>query len=344
MESSPIDVVEAAYRAGASREDWLHGVLEAATPLFNPGTHPTGYFFDFSNLAAPPVQGVQVLGGPPRLAEALTAFHNGERETSRAVIFGTPNAMTGSQHAQMAGLDTEFEQFLDYFAKAGVRIGDTLGIVGVEPSYRGVVLACAYDRRTTLSRSTRRRWTRVAEHLAAGRRLQSAFEARSGAESQPEAVLSPSGRIEHAQGAAKEAAARESLRARAVAIDRARGRLRRADPDAALEAWQGLVAGRWSLVDRFESDGRRYVVAHRNPPPTARILALTARERQVVGYRMLGHSSKLTGYTLGISPAAVSAALRSSLQKLAFGTVAEMLHALSAVAKSGAPTSQPSGA
>jgi DNA-binding CsgD family transcriptional regulator len=178
--------------------------------------------------------------------------------------------------------------------------------------------------------------------MAAGSRLRSALETlHSGGESRPDAILSPSGRVEHAEGDAREAVARASLRSRAAAIDRARGRLRRSDPDAALETWQGLVAGRWSLVDRFESDGRRYVVAHRNEPPTDRILSLTSRERQVVGHRMRGHSAKLTAYTLGISPAAVSATMKSSLQKLGVGTVAEMLHVLGDVAGSSLPEGDP---
>jgi DNA-binding CsgD family transcriptional regulator len=66
-----------------------------------------------------------------------------------------------------------------------------------------------------------------------------------------------------------------------------------------------------------------------------RVLSLTPLERQVVGYRMLGHSSKLTSYALGISPAAVSVALKSSVQKLGVGTVARMLHELSDVAMNG---------
>ena len=50
---------------------------------------------------------------------------------------------------------------------------------------------------------------------------------------------------------------------------------------------------------------------------------------------MAGHSSKLTAYALGVSPAAVSAALKSSVEKLGVGTVARMLHELGGLAKSG---------
>jgi DNA-binding NarL/FixJ family response regulator len=152
----------------------------------------------------------------------------------------------------------------------------------------------------------------VGVHLAAGERLRRALEDRL---APAQAILNPSGRVEHADGDAKGGAALESLRARTVAIDRARGRQRRSDPDSALEAWRGLVSDPWSLVDRFESDGRRYVVAHRNEPMPARVLALTLRERQVVAHRVAGHSSKVAAYALGVSPAAVSGALRSAMLK-----------------------------
>jgi DNA-binding CsgD family transcriptional regulator len=191
-----------------------------------------------------------------------------------------------------------------------------------------------YDRKTTLTRSVRRLWTHVAVHFAAGARLRSALERRdSGTEPQADAVLSPTGRIVHAEGEAKERLARESLRESAIAIDRARGRLRRSDPDAALDTWTGLVSGRWSLVDRFESDGRRYVVAHRNEAVPARTLALTLRERQVVGHILLGHSSKLTAYALGVSPSAVSGVLRAATQKLGVRSKAQLLCAFGDVAK-----------
>jgi DNA-binding CsgD family transcriptional regulator len=337
--AGPIDVLEAVYCAGSSRAAWLRRVLESAAPLLHPGTHPSGYFFDFSGATATPVQGVQVLGGGATVVEGLAAFHNRGPKVSYALVRATL-VSTGSEMARTAGLAAEFEQFQRYFAKLGLRVADTLGVVGADPSRRGVAVSCLYDREVMVTRAARRRWMRVAVHLAAGSRLLSAFDvAPPGKASRPDAVLGPDGRVEHAEGEAREAVALESLRTRAVAIDRARGRLRRSDPDAALDAWHGLVAGRWSLVDRFESDGRRYVVAHRNEPETAGVLSLTARERQVVGYRMAGHSSKLTAYALGVSPAAVSAALKSSVEKLGVGTVARMLHELGGLAKSGPPAS-----
>jgi hypothetical protein len=44
-------------------------------------------------------------------------------------------------------------------------------------------------------------------------------------------------------------------------MDLARGRMSKRNPERALQLWRALVDGRWSLVDSFETDGRRYVVA-----------------------------------------------------------------------------------
>ena len=109
------------------------------------------------------------------------------------------------------------------------------------------------------------------------------------------------GKLVHAEEPAKSAAARELLHQSAVALRRAKGRLRLDAPDRALAEWKGLVAARWTLVDHFESDGQRYVLARRNDVPVRGFGALTERERQVVSYAALGHSSKLIAYELGIA-------------------------------------------
>lgn len=49
-------------------------------------------------------------------------------------------------------------------------------------------------------------------------------------------------------------------------IDKARTASGRSDADTAMQAWEGLVRGRWSLVDRFDTDGKRFIVAIKNDP------------------------------------------------------------------------------
>jgi FixJ family two-component response regulator len=79
----------------------------------------------------------------------------------------------------------------------------------------------------------------------------------------------------------------------------------RSDPEAALALWAGLVAGRWSLADCFERDGRRFIVARRNGTNPHGPQALTRHERQVLSHRLQGDSLKVTAYALGIAESTV---------------------------------------
>ncbi|MGO8999648.1 MAG: LuxR C-terminal-related transcriptional regulator [Polyangiaceae bacterium] len=339
-QSSPIDIVEAAYHVGQASDPWLRGVLDATAPLMEPCIGVAAYFLD---SASPTVDGVITAGAPwYRSEEVAGILMTMPRAPSRRFHFGVARMATTMSEVMGHGevLRHDYDDLfrrIEAMRQAVPRPGhaapirEFLGLLAMDAEGRGVVISGAYGRPFALDRASRRRWTLVAVHIATAARLRRALEASQGALAPTEAVLSSNGRVEHAEGDAKPRAALESIRARAVAIDRARSRKGRSDPDAALEAWRGLVSGRWSLVDRFESDGRRYVVAHRNEPRTARVLALTPRERQVVSHLLLGHTSKVTAYTLGISPSAVSAALKSAMQKLRARSSAQLLHRLSGI-------------
>jgi DNA-binding CsgD family transcriptional regulator len=148
------------------------------------------------------------------------------------------------------------------------------------------------------------------------RRLEAVQRGRPNLVTGADAVVSPSGKVEHAERDAAKKEARAALRDAVIALDRARGPLRRRAPDEAIAAWKGLVDARWSLVDQFESDGRRFVVARRNEPGAVTLDVLSARERQVVSYVAFGHTNKLIAYELGISHSTVRVLLARAAAKL----------------------------
>jgi DNA-binding CsgD family transcriptional regulator len=76
------------------------------------------------------------------------------------------------------------------------------------------------------------------------------------------------------------------------------------------------VSGRWSLVEHFERDGRRYYLAHKNDPELTKDRSLTPQERVVLGYAELGHSNKLIAYELGLSSSTISTTLNRAKKKL----------------------------
>src|SRR5262249_34930214 len=123
---------------------------------------------------------------------------------------------------------------------------------------------------------------------------------------------------------------REQLRAAAQAVDKARRR----GGDEGISMWKALVEGRWSLIDRFDSDGRRYFIARKNDPEIRGLAKLTERERQVVGYAALGHSNKLIAYELGLALPTVANHLTEACTKLGLRSRAELIQAYAALAGS----------
>ncbi|HEX8795216.1 MAG TPA: LuxR C-terminal-related transcriptional regulator [Polyangiaceae bacterium] len=200
------------------------------------------------------------------------------------------------------------------------RIGDALGCVALDAEGRGVIVSTDLPRLSRLSRSARTSWQLAAVHIAAAHRLRR----RLALGPRQACVLSTDGKVLHADGDATERRVRERLRDAVVSRDRARTRRMRSDAISALALWDGLVAGRWTLIDRFERDGRRFIVAHCNETNPAGPPPLTRRERQVLSHLLQGDSLKLTSYALGIAPSTASEARSRALLKLGIRNLADL--------------------
>jgi DNA-binding CsgD family transcriptional regulator len=198
-----------------------------------------------------------------------------------------------------------------------------------------VVIVAPLAEVTRLSPQDAQRWQMLAAHVDAGNRLRQSLQhgddlrderAASDLPHDAEAIFDArSLRVTDAVGRAKEPAATQRLRQAAVAVDRARGKMRKTDPEKALEIWKALVRGRWSIVDWFDSDGRRFVLAIPNEPHLTDPRGLTERESQVVAYAALGNTNKMIAYHLGLSTSRVSMLLRSAMRKLAIRTRAQLV-------------------
>lgn len=254
---------------------------------------------------------------PPGIIEQLHALWTGlPEEALRAWFEPVPPVDT-----QLRRIRARRARVDDTPVELGRAMGiqDVLGVMGLDPSGHAVQVSLPSPVPIRLSPRLGHRLSLVAAHLAAARRLRAAAAAALAAPA-PDAVIEPSGRIAHAEGEAKARSARERLAGAVLKVERARGRLRRTEPDEALALWQGLVDGRWSLLDHVEADGRRVVLARLNPPGVRDPRALTARERDVLAYVAQGHGNKYVAYALGLSTTTVATHLRRALQKLGLST------------------------
>ncbi len=305
--------------------EWLVGIASAAAPLLDEGFGVVAWTWTLAP-DTPHLQGMTVLGGPAGITEAVEDAARGvDRRVLVGLFHSAPcSSLDMSGTMEIVQTDTASRGLLSL----GIR--DCLAIMGVD-SGRYCTALTAYRASTT--RPARRvvsRWSRVASHLAAGFRVRRGLAgARTCAFARPdafagcEAIFTQAGRLAHAEGPAEHA--RKSLAHAVLAVNRARGNLRTDDPDAALDAWKGLVAGRWSLVEHIDTDGKRFLVARKNEPGAFGPSGLSQRERQVLADRARGLSLKLIAYDLGLSIASVSRYLQAGMAKLGISCDAELV-------------------
>lgn len=311
--SDLVRVVEAAYALDApSTSDWLTRVADAARTELGFEDGVVAYTYDVRRDGWITPHDITLAAATPEIAADLLnpgAFP----PTETAAVLHVHMTSGVGLATRISAASGEGSVGRAYFQRVLSSRGfaDALTINAVDPTRNGCLFFVPVRREPKLVPRLRARYAKLSAHMAAGFRLRRAIGSLT-----DEAIVEPNGKIAHADGEAKNGAARESLRDAVRALDRARGKLRKRDPEAALEAWRGLVSGRWSLVDRFDADGRHFIVAHPNAPDAPDPRALTPRERQVAGYVSLGQSNKTIAYELGISPSTVGVLVARVLRKL----------------------------
>jgi DNA-binding CsgD family transcriptional regulator len=320
-----VSVVEAAYSLDGTESDWLGGIASAAAPVLDEGWGVAAATV-VAQQGGFQIRAIAAVGGPPGFAEAVAMSNHSSRAEIRAGIFRSAPCTSLS----LSGGSRWIEEDPGSQLLLALGIRDVIATVGVDSGRYGIVLQAYRANPTWPSRRLVSRWSRVASHLAAGFRIRrglAAAQISAGARPDPlsgsEAIFTPTGRLEHAGDQAQ--VARKSLARAVLAVGRSRGPLRNDDPDAALDAWKGLVAGRWSLVDHVDSDGKRFLVARKNDPEADGPAGLSLRERQVLADRARGLALKLIAYDLGLSVPTVSKSLQTGMAKLGLSSEADLV-------------------
>ncbi len=315
-----MDIIEAAYRLETGVEEWMRDVGELIAAHMGHGLgaialrYEIGGGNDFRPLAVVPIN-----IDPAAVATIVSVVANTPSwyiaQTFGSVPCNTASATGGRALRRVTG-----RIYRDHFASYGWH--DAMIVNGLDPTRRGFCLAAWLPRTQPMTAQLRVRWSRIAAHLAAANRLSWRLAA-----TRPEAVLTPAGRVEHAEQDAKAKQVLSDLTSGAQAIGRARGKLRRKEPDLAVAEWKGLIAARWTLIDHFESDGKQYLLARKNPAVPPGISALSEREGQAVGFAALGHPNKLIAYEMGIAASTVSVLLLRAARKVGARTRAGLIAA-----------------
>jgi len=322
---SVVDVVEAIY-GGLDAEPashlWLSRVLAEVREVAPGSIGSVAYAYDISGPPESWVTSYPIASpeSPPTLAEEVFQSFKRAPAEFRRVLFGKLRP-AGTYSATMGALLTDQH---DYGSESASRLEmrDAIYVNATDPDGRGVLLAYNLGQRLRLVPSQTRRLSMIAAHIAAARRL------RVAGAREPDAIFESTGKLAHVERGHEDALL--SLRDRVVRVERARTRASRANPDEVLTAWRALVAGKYTLLGRFDSDGRRHVVAYANPPGVRDPRGLTSTEAAVVGWALRGHSQKLIAYELGVAVGTVSGLLGRVFGKLRVGSLTELAERLSA--------------
>jgi DNA-binding NarL/FixJ family response regulator len=312
--TDPIGLVEMAYRLDGTLVDWLHRLARESQPMlgnvnmvaYTVVPSPEDGRLHLGDIAV--AQDGAAIPGEQVVADVRQTLQNTWPGSFTLLmrlgtVISLADAYAETRPGGFVGPD---------MAQKGIR--DVVLVVAAQPGPAAVVLGAGQRSVVTVTASMTQRWERIAAHVTAGHRLKT--KGLVGVEPGPDdAILETTNRVAHAGGSAQSRDVQDRLREAARAMDRAKSSARRNSAEA-LELWQALVLGRWSLVDQFDSDGRRYLIARKNEPWVVDPRKLTQRERQVVAYAALGKGNKLIGYSLGLSTSTVATHLASAMKKL----------------------------
>ncbi|MFT3697782.1 MAG: helix-turn-helix transcriptional regulator [Kofleriaceae bacterium] len=314
-----LDCLAAGYRLDLDDKEYVRNLVRVAAPLLDRGLGIIGYTYD----ATPRVQQFAFSSefDPAWLPPFYKALepHGTDGESTRPIGFSTWGHMPFGQASTVRGM----ERLLPAFTHLG-GARDTIAINARDNDGRGLWLGAPAKSTKRVAPGISTLYSRLSAHLTSAARL------RATKKRTPEAVLGTNGGLVHAVND-EVAGNRDLLRNAVRAFDRARMKEARNDVDLATRRWRPLVIAQWSLLDEFDTDGKRFVVAIDNRP-THRVPRgeLSEREHQVLTQAELGHTNKEIAYELGLSSATVRVLVHRAAKKLGAATRAEAIARFSA--------------
>lgn len=303
-------LIEAAYMVNQSEAAWLAGIARAAARLAGDSPGILVRYIEEKNGAFVGTHAAISLS--PNYLQALGRMEEvalrGECNRATTLLSAT-GAFRTSELASQLGSAACSKRLLTRRR----RESDALHVVGCEPGGKALCLhiGLTSSEVTSPAGGTRRVWTRVAMHLAAAARLRRTVNPIAAADGPP--VAEHSRRASSSLREAAEAAGSEPTMRAAPQLDRS------SDP------WRSLVDGHWSVMDAFDSGGRRIIMLCPNPPELVEGCRLTRRERQVIAQTARGGSETKIAITLGVSISTVRTHLARAIAKLRIARVSDLM-------------------
>lgn len=238
-----ISVVEVGYNLEGSDSQWLRRILDEVSPLLGRGANPLGWTFHCTPTTF--TLGSFSEGTPKALIYVARMSHALATEKSLDLTYRTGVVIATASELVFLRFPDMHKMFKNLMRG---RMRDLLVINCQSGMGSGVSMGVLLRESSKASDQERRRWPQIAAHIGAAIRLRSMASELSLDSPKVEAVLESNGAVYDAKGIAKDADARETLRAIVRRLERSRTAAGRENVDEALGNWEGLVSGRWLIA------------------------------------------------------------------------------------------------
>lgn len=301
------------YDLDRSEAEWIEAIIQALGPLMDGGHGVVAHIVD-------PRDGENPMLGQYHADDALgtleqyisTMLEEGIDPSNMMEIFGRPleDPRGLESLAQSWGQSLGFRLFQRLFTGKG--IVDALGII--VPHGRSMMFFTAHQNQLRpVPQRVRHHWINLQKHLVVLHELRLKIAEDTWDE---ETCLWFNAQGDFQSGNSVDASIRDRLRAAIRLRETALSRGKSADVASVEDFYTNVLNGQWVIVDHFDSDGKRHVVAVPVLQDTEGLRGLTPRERQVLKLLDHGVSNKSIGYQLGISTGAAAAHLHHIYRKL----------------------------
>ena len=312
-----IDFIEACYQLQCNRSEWATSLIRHANRIFGRQFRGIGgYSYELDSaerihvpeVYCPPNNTISL--DPDTGCRPFMDFIN--RSPIRAHVVASVFATYSERAFPLSEGPTEWSLPLRRRLPPGAR--DSICLHGALSLSEGFHMCLLAGDEFVLHPRRRRHLDSLAAHLAAGYRVQRTIGRLATADEDVLAVASPSGRLLHARPQFRNQETTRRFLSSVQRMDAVRCRRVGRGPEESGAMWSAFVDGHYSLVESFDSDGRRTILAVKTRlNPASR---LTARERQVAELVSQGIGNKDVGARLGISPTTVAVHLHAVMRKL----------------------------
>ncbi len=333
--ASPGRVLESVYDLDLSDGAWIRQITRGISDFIDGGVGTLGCVIRFGDRVEMPVL------SPVRADEEVPAFEHYLDATEKA---SGPRGIDVERFGQLfaaAGMGTlsvnratspAFQVFEREFAHTG--IVDAAGlIVPHEDSRSFLFFTARQTQRSAVPTRAAARWVSLQRHIAAVYGLRRRLDEE--AFNETEAVWFETNGSCVEAGPATRSDVRERLRQAVKMRERARSAATSSKRSDLETYWSRVVSGEFAILDRFDSDGRRYVIALPISRYGDALRGLSPRERDVLELLSEGLANKLIAYELGISTTAVSTHLNTIYRKLAIDDRAALVQLVRTLRRSG---------